>query len=223
MFREKRNILGWLGLKQEQMVMEDAMQHVDATYNTVISFQEAMKAYFNNDITARNAAIAKVHRYEHLADELRVKMVSELSEGMLLPPDREDMMHFVKSLDRIADWTNGASRLLGFLDETLPGDINKNFEMATQIIVGSISRLKDAIESLMKNELEKALKDCNDVEKFETEADDQKERSIAAIIHSKLDAAKLLLAYQLAEYMEGITDKVEDAADFVKVLAVRSK
>lgn len=33
----------------------------------------------------------------------------------------------------------------------------------------------------------------------------------------------LLISYQLAEYMEGVTDKIEDAADFIKVVAIKSK
>jgi len=40
--------------------------------------------------------IENVRKSEHAADILRSKMVSELSEGLLLPPDREDPMHFVK-------------------------------------------------------------------------------------------------------------------------------
>ncbi len=46
---------------------------------------------------------------------------------------------------------------------------------------------------------------------------------IGSIIKAKLDAPTLLLTYQLAEYMEGVTDKIEDAADFIKVLAIKSK
>ena len=46
---------------------------------------------------------------------------------------------------------------------------------------------------------------------------------IESIIHAKLEPTSLLLSYQLAEYLEGVTDKIEDAADLVKVLAIKSK
>ncbi|MFH0877224.1 MAG: hypothetical protein V1863_03260, partial [Candidatus Omnitrophota bacterium] len=68
-----------------------------------------------------------------------------------------------------------------------------------------------------------AIADCNEVERLESEADDQKRTLIALIIKTKMDAPMLLLLYQLAEYMECVTDKIEDAADFVKVLAIKSK
>ena len=132
-------------------------------------------------------------------------------------------MRFVKSLDMIADWTNGAARLLGFLEEKPTDSILKNISLGTELIFRSISRLKEAIHALTKNDLKKALEYCEEVDKIESEADDQKKFLIEAIIHTKLEPATLLLCYQLAEYLEGVTDKIEDAADFIKVAVVKSK
>ncbi|MCM8781912.1 MAG: DUF47 family protein [Candidatus Omnitrophica bacterium] len=221
--KESRNILGWIGMKQEELVLEDAKKHVDVTYQTVEWFKKAILAYIKEDIKAKEEAIQKVRECERHADELRSKMVDELSEGLLIPPDREDLLHFVKSLDRIADWTNGAARLLDFIKEKLPQPILRELSIATDIVFDSISKLKDAIQSVMKNELDKAIADCNEVESYETKADDQKKILIEKIITSKLAAPMLLISYHLAEYMEGVTDKIEDAADFVKVVAIKSK
>lgn len=157
------------------------------------------------------------------ADILRSKMISELSEGLLLPPDREDLMRFVKSLDRIADWTNGAARILGFIEQKLPENVLKNITSGTELIVTSISKLKDGINALIKNDLKKALQDCEDVDRIEHEADDQKRALIESLIHAKLEPVSFFLGYQLAEYLEGVTDKIEDSADFVKVVAIKSK
>jgi predicted phosphate transport protein (TIGR00153 family) len=171
----------------------------------------------------KTEAIEKVRECEHQADELRKKMVDELSEGLLVPPDREDLMHFVKTLDRIADWTNGAARLLGFIEQKLPENIQKNIYSATELIFNSITKLKDAIQALADNDLKKALSDCEEVDHIEHNADDQKKTLIEAIIHAKLEPTSLLLTYQLAEYLESVTDKIEDAADFIKVVAIKSK
>lgn len=221
--KETRNILGWLGMAEQQSIMQDARLHVEETYKTVNFFAEAVSAFAKGDVKAKSAAIEEVRKSEHRADILRSKMVDELSEGLLMPPDREDLMHFVKTLDRIADWTNGAARLLGFIEQKLPENITANIAKATDIIVQSISSLKSGIEALAKNDLKKALMDCEMVGRFEHEADDQKKASIETIIHSKLEPAILLLSYQLSEYLEGVTDKIEDAADVIKVLAIKSR
>lgn len=221
--KEMRNILGWLGMAEEQVILKDAQKHVEETYKTVNYFAEAVKAFIQGDLNAKSVAIENVRQSEHEADVLRSKMVKELSEGLLLPPDREDLMHFVKNLDKIADWTNGAARILGFIEQKPPEAILKNISSGTELIFTAISKLKEGIESLSKNDLKKALADCEDVDRIEHEADDQKKALIEAVIHTRLEPVNLLLCYQLAEYLEGVTDKIEDAADFVKVLAIKSR
>lgn len=221
--KEIRNILGWLAMAEEHSILKDAQKHVEETFQTVNYFAEAIKAFIKGDLSAKTAAIDNVREGEHRADILRTKMVDELSKGLLLPPDREDLMHFVKSLDRIADWTNGAARLLGFIEERLSDRILANMSTATDMIVRSVSKLKDGINAIAKNDLKKALDDCETVDRIEHEADDQKKVLIESIIHTKLEPATLLLCYQLAEYLEGVTDKIEDAADLVKVLAIKAK
>ena len=221
--REMRNILGWLGMAEEQSILQDAQKHMEETYKTVVHFSEAMQAFIQADASAKAKAIEDVRESEHQADLLRSKMVSELSESLLLPPDREDLMHFVKSLDRIADWTNGAARILGFIEQKLPKDVLGNMHSATELIVNSTSKLKDGIAALTKNDLKKALADCEDVDHLEHEADDAKKILIESLIHARLEPVTFFLCYQLAEYLEGVTDKIEDAADLVKVVAIKSR
>ncbi len=221
--KEIRNILGWLGMAEEQSILEDAKKHVEETYKTVSYFNEAIKAFIQGDLTAKGVAIENVRESEHQADILRSKMVSELSESLLLPPDREDLMHFVKSLDRIADWTNGAARILGFIEQKLPENVLKNISSSTGLIFTSVSKLKEGIDALTKNDLKKALSDCEDVDHLEHEADDQKKVLIESLISAKLEPVTFFLCYQLAEYLEGVTDKIEDAADLIKVVAIKSK
>jgi len=221
--KEIRNILGWLSMAEEQSILQDSKKHVEETYKTVEYFTQAVKAFIAGDVNAKAQAIENVRKSEHEADILRSKMVSQLSEGIFMPHDREDLMHFVKTLDKIADWTNGAARILGFIEQRVPEDIMTNMSKATDMIFVSISKLREAIQALTKNDLEKALADCEEIDHIEHEADDQKKVLIESIIHTKLEPTSLLLCYQLAEYLEGVTDKIEDAADLIKVVAIKSK
>jgi predicted phosphate transport protein (TIGR00153 family) len=221
--KEIRNILGWLGMAEEQSILQDAQKHVEETCKTVAYFSDAIKAFIQGDLSAKIASIESVRESEHKADVLRSKMVDELSESLLLPPDREDLMHFVKTLDKIADWTNGAARILGFIEQKLPENVLANISGGTELIVTSVSKLREGIQAITKNDLKKALSDCADVDRIEHDADDQKKLLIESLIHAKLEPVTFFLCYQLAEYLEGVTDKIEDAADLVKVVAIKSK
>lgn len=221
--KETRNILGWLGMAEEHSIMQDALKHAEETYKTVTCFSEAVKAFINNDQDAKTAAIENVRESEKRADTLRSKMVSSLSEGMLLPPDREDLMHFAKTLDKIADWTNGAARILGFINQPIPQSALKNIATATDLIFQAVTQLKDGIQALVKNDLKKALADCEVINRIEHDADDQKKLLIESMIQAKIEPITFFLCYQLAEYLEGVTDKIQDAADMVKTIAIKSK
>ncbi len=221
--KEIRNILGWLGMAEEQSIIEDAQKHVEETFKTVSFFADAIRAFISGDSVGKATAIANVRESEHQADLLRSKMVTTLSEGLLLPPDREELLNFVKTLDRICDWTNGAARILGFIPDRLPQDVSANMSIASDLITNSVVKLKGAIEALVKNDLKKALADCDEVGRIEHEADDRKKALIESALRAKLEPITFFLCYQLAEYMEGVTDTIEDAADFIKVVAVKSK
>ena len=221
--RETRNIFSWLSRAEEVSIFEDARKHVEETYKTVVHFSEAVTAFIANDLKAKTAAIDMVRESEHRADLLRLKMVDELSEGLFQPPDREELMRFVLTLDKIADWTSGAARILGYIEQKFPDNVLKNMSSASDIIITSISKLKDAIEALAKDNFKEAIARYEDVDRLEHAGDDQKKLLIEAIIHANLDPVGLLLSYQLAEYMEGITDKIEDTAHLVRRIALRAK
>jgi len=221
--KEIRNIVGWLDMEEQHSILQDAKKHVEETYKTVTYFAQAVKAFIDGDMNAKSAAIESVRESEHQADILRSKMVEELSESLLVPLDREDLMHFAKTLDKIADWTNGSARILGFIEQRPGEEILKNIWAGTELIVASISKLREAIQALTKNDLKKALALCEEVDHLEHQADDQKKLLIETIIHANLIPTSLLLCYQLAEYLEGVTDKIEDAADLIKVMAIKSR
>lgn len=222
--KEKRNIFGWLGIKQEEIILDDARQHVEVTYKTVEYFKQAVSYYVSGNEGAKKEAILKVRECEQRADEIRKKMTDQLSEGILIPPDREDLLHFVRSLDRIADWTNGAARLLDFLKKPLPQPLLKELLNASEIIFNSISKLKEAIHNLMQNQLKEAINNCHEVDLYESRADDQKKIFLETLLNSEGIATPLLLvSYELAEYLESITDKIEDASDFIKLLAIKAQ
>ncbi|MFH1339113.1 MAG: DUF47 family protein [Candidatus Omnitrophota bacterium] len=221
--QESRNIFGWLGREQERATLERARKHIDKVYETVCNLQQAIACFGRNDLVGKAESIQKIKTSEHEADLIRRSIMDTLTEELIAPPDREDLMHFTKSLDAIADHANGSGRLLDFMEERLPESIMGKLVETAEIITMAVERLKDAMNSLAKNDIKKTLADCISVEELEERADEQKRMTVEAIIHSGLSAPALLLTYQLAESMENVADKVEDSADFIRVLAIKAK
>jgi predicted phosphate transport protein (TIGR00153 family) len=221
--KETRNILGWLGMAEETVIIREFGLHMDAICTTVGHLAAAVKAYINNDLSAKTIAIENVKNGEHEADLVRLKITRQLYEGLLLPPDREALMKFTKNLDKIADGTNAAGRLLGFIDHRLPDQILKNIAISTDLISKGAAKLREAIQALSKNDGAKAILDCEEIDRIEHEADDQKKILIETIIHAKLDATSVLLTYNLADMLESVTDRIENVAEQVKLLVIKSR
>jgi len=220
---EGRNILGWLGVETEHSIILDSVKHVDETCRTVSHMSDAVKAFIGGDLSAKTVAIENVKQSERSADRLRAAIISQLSEGVLLPPHRDDLMRFVKALDKIADCTNSAARLLGLVEKRPPDNILKNISISTELIVAGVARLRDAVRALGEKEMKRAIECCGEVERLEHEADDQKRVLLDAVLHAGLDPVSLLLCYNLAESLENITDKIDTASDMVKLMVVKYK
>lgn len=222
MKKQTRNILGWLGVAEAHTVMIEAEQHILETCRTVSCLGKAVRAFAANDLGAKMKAIEDVRQSERAADELLRKMIDELSEGVLLPPDREDLMRMATSLDKIADTTNRAARLLAFIDTRLPDNVMKNILVSAEQIVEGADKLREAIHAAGKNDIKGALAFSAEVERVEHEADDQKRLLIDAIIHANLSPVDLLLSYNLAEALEAVTDRIATTSDLVKLVSVTS-
>jgi predicted phosphate transport protein (TIGR00153 family) len=217
------NILGWLGKVEEHAVMKDAELHVTETCTTIAFLAEAVRAFIAGDLAATTIAIEKVKQSERQADRLRSKMVDELTEDLVQPVDREDLLRFARALDKIADSTLRTARILGFIEDKLPDAVLKNMTISTELIVKGMNQLREAIRALGKNQPKEALACCNEVERCEHEADDQKRVMLDAVLHANLSAPSLLLCYNLAEALEAITDRIDTVSDMLKIFAVRSK
>jgi predicted phosphate transport protein (TIGR00153 family) len=220
--KEVQNILGWLGRVEGQSLLAEAEKHVEETCRTVAYLADAVKAFIAGDLGAKTFAIANVRESERRADRIVSVIVTQLTDGLLLPPDREDLLRFAKALDKIADTTNRTARLLGLVEERIPDNIQKNIAISTELIVNSVSRLRGAIRAMISKDVKGALEGCEDVERLEHEADDQKQLLLDAILHANLLPASLLLCYNLAEAMEAVTDRIATASDMIKLMGVKS-
>ncbi len=221
--KETRNILAWIGAAEGKVVLDDARDHVEETCKTVRFFSDEVKAFISGDTAGRAAALEAAAQSEQKADTIKAKMVRMLSDSLLLPPEREDLLSLVKTLDKIADRTLATGRLLNFIEACLPDNVLANISASTELIVRSVAKLKEGIDSLIKNDAKGAIANCEEADRIEHDADDQKRVLIGAIIHAYLDPTSLLLGYHLAESLEGITDRIEDAAHLVKGFALKAR
>ena len=221
--KEARNILGWIGMAESDAILHDAVQHADEVCKTVGHLSEAVQAFIRGDLSGKTIAIENANEAEHRADIVKNKIRTQLTEGLLMPLDREDLLRFSKNIDKIADCSNSAARLLGFIEGKLPESVLKNLAISTELVVDASHEIRKAIQALATKDFPTSLAACEETDRLEHRADEHKRSMIEAVIRAKMDATNLLLCFNLAEVLEGITDRAGTVSDAIKVLVARSK
>lgn len=217
------NIFGWIGMREEQQMLVRVRGHVTKVQEVVRLLKEALEACGRGDKEQVDALHERLGAAEHEADEIRRDLLSALSEGMLLPPDRNDLVHLIERIDDVADAAHGASRMLVLFDGICPVELKQDLVDFADVLVQATKRLSEALVSLYKNPADVTLKKCTLVEELEEECDRRKADLLRRILNMDLPAGRLLMLRDLVDSMEATADKAEDSADVIRNLAVRIK
>ncbi len=217
------NILAWLGGREEKKILTDALSHVAKSLLCVQEVKNSLEGLARGDDTAKNQAIDAVKKAEHEGDEIRRVMMEELSRGILLPPDREDLMFLNEALNDIADNAKGVARLLEFVPESFPPPLMHAIVENSLLAVKAAEKLEQAIMALVQDGTEKVLEYCAQVETLEEEGDDRKRELMSFLLQSALSGPRLLVVYEIIDTLEETIDSIDRAADLVRILAIKAR
>jgi len=197
-------------------------QHLVTTIGVVEDLERAVKASVSNKERETMAAIDRVISAEKEADRLRRVVMIELAGGELPPIDREDLMHLMKRVDMIADWSRESTRIL---NATPMHDVPETLKKAAVQMVEGVRECATALRKSINSMTEKpreALRAADDVERLEEKVDDLFENSRRLLGQEvKLKVGVAILMNELFEAIELAADACEDACDHVRVIVVR--
>jgi uncharacterized protein Yka (UPF0111/DUF47 family) len=132
-----------------------------------VNSEKALKASITNNEKETKASIARVISAEKEADRLRRVVMTDLSGGELPSTDREDLMHLIKRIDMVADWSRESTRILGATPmKDVPDSLKKGAIEMVEGVIECAASLRRCINS-MAEKPEEALKAADEVERFE--------------------------------------------------------
>ncbi len=159
------------------------------------------------------------------ADNMRRKLFDRLTELNVEPRIREDIMHLAKRFDVLSEWSKESARHLSIIPYLeIPAELRDRIEEMVKLALRSAECLVEATKALIKGDLAKAREYANKVERIEEEADEVNvaARKLLVGLGRKIDnPAVLIMIKDFIEALENITDTAEDAADVIRVLAIR--
>lgn len=215
-------LLKWFEKRRETKAITLMQRHLATTIGAVEDLERAVKAAVSNNEKETKASIDRVISAEKEADRLRRVVMIELAGGELPPIDREDLMHLMKRVDMVADWSRESTRIL---NATPMQDVPENLKKAAVEMVEGVRDCATALRKSINSMTEKpreALQAADEVERLEEKVDDLFENSRRLLAkEEKLKVGVAILMNELFEAIELIADACEDACDQVRVIVVR--
>jgi len=204
------------------MALGIMQRHLSITMAIVEDLGKAVDAAVKKNREEMRKCVERITNGEKEADSLRRKFMDELSRGELSPTDREDLMHLMKRVDMVADWSRESTRLLNVLPmENVPESLQNACVKMVEGDKECAIALRKCIEKMMDNPKE-ALKAADEVERKEEMVDETHENSRRLLVKEEaLKAGVAVLIGQLFDSLETVADSCEDACDQVRVIIVR--
>lgn len=213
----------WISRVRERKALELYIEHISKIVAVVEHAVMAIKAYAANNWEKLIEEWKSVFELERHADDLKRKILAELSEETFHPIDREEVVRLVITSDDIASHAKAWTRRLGYIhDKTLPENIiNKLLEMANNVYE-SVKLILEASRELLVGQKNNVLEVANKIESLEEKVDEIRNETLREVL-SYCDNAKTsqcLLTKEIVDIIEDAADKCEDVADVLRSIAL---
>lgn len=210
--------------KKEKKVVELALEHAAATAVSLGIMAEAIGAYAAGDDAGLDAAAQTVCSNETAADDLLREIRSLLYSGAYLPTIRGDLYRLLSTSDQI---TNRTESCLHFVNLRRPAKVSPfaaEFEAILELTVDCYAHLQKALKAFLKpkGEIDDLRESAKRVGEIESVIDGRERALITAIFAAEFELAEKLHVAELLSRLCRISDQIENAADELELLSLKS-
>jgi len=215
-------LLKWFEKRREKKAIAMIEKHLATTMSAVEDLEAAVEAAVKNDEEKMKMCIERVAKSEMEADGMRRRVMDQLAHGELPPIDREDLMHLVKRVDMVADWSREAARLLEVIPlESVPNSLDDPLLKMMEGIRKCAVALRKCIDRMIDKPVE-ALEAADEVERLEEAVDELHTQARRVLVQERdLQPSVAVLLNELLESLEMIADSCENTCDQVRIIMVR--
>ncbi len=219
-----RRLFGWIAPKRGEDVLKMVEDHLELTKNAVSSLYRLVESVSEERDDVKQL-YDSVSGLEMEADDLRRKMVDELTKGEMFPEERGDLMELVRAVDWIADWSKEAGRILIIIPfQKAPEEMKKAAQDMCRANLDCVTVLAKCIHELYNKNSKEAINLANQVELLEEELDELysiARRHLATLEFPEFSTGALILLNMFLDALETVADWCENTADIVRAVAVR--
>ncbi len=196
-----------------EMLNKQSANLVKATTSLVEMISESKEENTNEE------KVSRIKDLEHDGDSITHNLFTTLLQTFVTPLDREDISGLASAIDEVLDYTYEiADRFLLYnIKRPTPHmvDLSKILLSSTQeihVVVNTLNNMKNP--SVLINH-------CNNIKKFEEQADTIYRRAIAELFETHNNAIEIIKLKEVYENFESSLDKCQDVSDIIEDIAIK--
>jgi len=208
----------WKKSKEIETAIEDYLDQVEAC---LAAFDKAMAAYFAEPLGESFAdLVAETSAAESQADRRRRDIEAAMYGRALIPESRGDVLGMLESVDLVPNEAEDALQQIWLQGLTVPQTLIEDVKRLVAVNREAGALLCDAARMVF-NDISQVVALADKVSAKEAESDGIERALIKAVFDSPADTAEKILMKGMIEEIGGISDRAENAADRLRIIAVK--
>jgi predicted phosphate transport protein (TIGR00153 family) len=206
------------------------VDHSRKIHECVALIRPIADAIIVGDIPLLRELQGRMSRTEYEGDQVKDEIRENLPHAFFLSVNREDILNYMRQLDRMGDDAEDFSVVATFRKLTIPADLQPYFFALVDKVVELSNAMLDLAEHLASlekrafegKEAQGVVKRIQDVCHMEWESD-KLSREFARCYYScdQLDAVTIILLDKLCRCLTGIADHAENVGKNLRLMIVR--
>lgn len=210
---------GWISRSKENVALKLYLTHAEKVSAIVEHAVEALKAYSSRNAEKLDEEWRAVFNLEREADDIKRKILEELSRGLIHPIDREEVVRLVITSDDIASKAKAWTRRLKYaFGEGVSFElVERILEMASEVLRAT-RLIVEASRGLLEDDRTRVLKIADDIERLEEKVDEIRAEILGKVLSYCRDASvpACILVKEIVDIIEDAADDCEDVADVLR-------
>lgn len=164
--------------------------------------------------------VTKTHMAESRSDDLRREIEISLYEKALIPESRGDILGLLEAVDRIPNKAESVAFQMQTEALRIPDEFKSELRKIININFDIFKDIKRAIKAVFKN-IKEVRNITNEIDKKESSSDSMERDLIKKLFSSNIDIGEKILLKELIIEIGSISDRAEDTADRLNIMAVK--
>lgn len=216
---DAKGLLDWFVKRKGEKIDTGSRAHGLVVHDAVNELANAVAAMGRGDADAAAKSVDRIVLCEREADRVEETLTSEMAKGSLTIQEREDLLHFIKKTDKIADWCLDAGTYVQLIIETgirIPNPVWESMSAMTKELQLAVKLLVSAIDCLQQGApMEDATRCVESVKDQERVVDSMYYTGLKKVLVSDMDFRGVMLARSLFDDIEEAADACKNCAETI--------